>query len=297
MTTNIVQHSSNDGFNVIKWKHFPVCTVKQAAEFYGVDETNIKTNFNRNKSKFIEGKHFFTLKGKELKEFKRLDTNCIAVDKATAALNLFTQKGMARIAKSCGSDRAWEVFEKLEDTYFKVQSLKEMAEDPNVLIDLLIQNRAELQRKVEHLEVTKAQISSKREAQTLAKYSHVKHHELIDQEQKQLEIDCQGYFNPTEIGEMVEEISGKSCSSEKANKILIQLGFQNKDTFYMNKKYCRKNLKNYFSHRLTPSGKSFAKVTKHYHAGKKGYFTCSYKWKPEIAQFIAGFIVRKDEVA
>jgi hypothetical protein len=118
--TNLPSNNGNFNSEIIKWKNQPVCTVKQASRFYEVDETNIKTNFNRNKLKFTEGKHFFTLKGSDLQEFKNRVTNC----NAKSSLTLFTQKGMARIAKSCGSERAWQVFEELEDTYFKVQTLK-----------------------------------------------------------------------------------------------------------------------------------------------------------------------------
>ncbi len=292
MTNNLIPQPNNFNSEVIKWKNEPVCTVRQAAGFYEVDETNIKTNFNRNKENFIEGKHFFTLKGADLADFKNRVTNC----NAKSNLTLFTQKGMARLAKSCGSERAWEVFEELEDTYFKVKSLKDMAEDPNVLIELLIQNRSDLQNKVKMLEHTKAQISSNREAKVMANISHIKHFQLIDDEVKRLDADAINYLKPKEIGEMVEGITGKVCTPQKVNKCLIQLGMQSDEKYYDNGKYCRKVLKTFYTHKLTKAGQSLAKVVKHFNNGRNMNFQGSYKWKPEVAQMIAEFLT-KSEVA
>ena len=46
-----------------------VLTTKQLAEVYETKENNIKNNFNNNKDKFIEGKHYYKLTGEELKQF------------------------------------------------------------------------------------------------------------------------------------------------------------------------------------------------------------------------------------
>lgn len=42
---------------------------------YGATDTQIKQNFNNNEKHFEEGKHYFLLKGEELKDFKRLVEN------------------------------------------------------------------------------------------------------------------------------------------------------------------------------------------------------------------------------
>lgn len=47
-----------------------VLTTKQLAEFYGVDQIKIQQNYRNNKKKYIEGKHYILLDGKELTEFK-----------------------------------------------------------------------------------------------------------------------------------------------------------------------------------------------------------------------------------
>ncbi|MDE6092316.1 MAG: ORF6N domain-containing protein [Ruminococcus sp.] len=46
-----------------------VLTTAQLAEAYGTDSKVISYNFNHNKAHYTEGKHFYRLTGKELREF------------------------------------------------------------------------------------------------------------------------------------------------------------------------------------------------------------------------------------
>ena len=98
-----------------------IMTTKALAEQYGTSEDNIKTNFNRNKERFIEGKHYYQLQGEVLKEFKRVvtESNDPSI-KYASILTLWTDRGAARHAKILDTDEAWDVYEALEDTYFKV---------------------------------------------------------------------------------------------------------------------------------------------------------------------------------
>lgn len=48
-----------------------VLTTKQLADFYGVNSIKLTQNYNHNKKKFIEGKHYILLEGKELNDFKK----------------------------------------------------------------------------------------------------------------------------------------------------------------------------------------------------------------------------------
>ena len=109
----------------IEWNNQRIMTTKLVAECYETEEVNIKTNFNRNKERFIEGKHYFKLAGEELKQFKMLVTDSNEVSSKTSVLYLWTDKGMLRHAKILDNDKAWEVYEMLEDTYFKVQDIKQ----------------------------------------------------------------------------------------------------------------------------------------------------------------------------
>ena len=97
-----------------------VMTTKIIAECYECEERAIKQNYNNHKERFIEGKHFYKLQGKKLKEFKR-EVDNIDLAKNINTLYLWTDKGLLRHAKILNNDKAWEVYEELEDTYFKVK--------------------------------------------------------------------------------------------------------------------------------------------------------------------------------
>ncbi|EAA4504799.1 ORF6N domain-containing protein [Salmonella enterica subsp. enterica serovar Stanley] len=100
--------------------HLPVITTELLAELYGTERQRLTNNFNRNKERFIEGKHFFLIEGDELRELKNRNSLRVSVKIArnVRSLILWTERGAARHAKMLETDQAWEVFEKLEDCYF-----------------------------------------------------------------------------------------------------------------------------------------------------------------------------------
>lgn len=105
---------------VLEHKDIRVLTTEQLAEAYGCGVSHIKQNFNNNKARFIEGKHYFRLEGTELKDFKRYVENIgLPLSKYTSTLYLWTKKGAARHSKMLGTDMAWDVFDELEESYFK----------------------------------------------------------------------------------------------------------------------------------------------------------------------------------
>ena len=106
----------------------PVITTAQLAEFYGCDERNIRDNFNNNAERFVEGKHYFKLEGDKLKSFMSYNENFGVASKFAPHLYLWTKRGAARHAKMLSTDRAWEVFEQLEDTYFNRDAGRDTAE-------------------------------------------------------------------------------------------------------------------------------------------------------------------------
>ncbi|RSE16741.1 ORF6N domain-containing protein [Acinetobacter johnsonii] len=118
---------------VIRFKNVPVVTTAQLAEFYGVDVNNIQQNFKRNASRFIQGKHYFKIEGAELRELKNQPslrglvdssdrlTESQFVKKNAKSLIVWTERGAARHAKMLDTDHAWDVFESLEDNYFKTE--------------------------------------------------------------------------------------------------------------------------------------------------------------------------------
>ncbi len=104
---------------VIELRGKRVLTTAQLAENYEADKQLIVNNFNRNKERYKEGKHFFSLTGEEKKEF--LNQHQIDLGSKNAqTLYLWTEKGAWLHAKSLNTDRAWEAYELLVDEYYKV---------------------------------------------------------------------------------------------------------------------------------------------------------------------------------
>ena len=104
---------------VLEHNNIRVMTTEQLAEAYGCDVQHIKQNFNNNKERFTDGKHYFRLEGADLKSFKRQVENFdLPVSKFASAIYLWTKRGAARHSKMLGTERAWDVFDELEESYF-----------------------------------------------------------------------------------------------------------------------------------------------------------------------------------
>lgn len=104
----------------IKFKGQNVITTELLAEVYGTDVKNISNNFNRNKNNFEEDKHYYLLQGEELKTFKGIHLKDESL-KFVSQLYLWTERGANRHCKILDTDEAWEQFDNLEETYFKVK--------------------------------------------------------------------------------------------------------------------------------------------------------------------------------
>jgi len=104
---------------VIELRGKRVLTTAQLAEKYETDNKRISNNFNENKDRYTEGKHFFLLEGDELKRFKS-ESRISGIAPNLNKLYLWTEKGAWLHAKSLNTDRAWEAYELLVDEYYKV---------------------------------------------------------------------------------------------------------------------------------------------------------------------------------
>lgn len=96
-----------------------VLTTKQMACVYETEEVRIRQALQRNQERFEKGKHYYKLEGEELKYFKRkyLKDTSLRIN----SLILWTEKGANRMCKILDTDRAWEQFDILEETYFRVK--------------------------------------------------------------------------------------------------------------------------------------------------------------------------------
>ncbi|EZD21223.1 P22AR C-terminal domain-containing protein [Escherichia coli] len=111
---------SVESLSIISFSNIPVVTTELLASLYGTEPDYIRKNFNRNSGRFVIGKHYFLLENEELREFKHSMSlrPSVKIARNVRSLILWTERGAARHAKMLETDRAWEVFEKLEDCYF-----------------------------------------------------------------------------------------------------------------------------------------------------------------------------------
>lgn len=117
---------------VLEREDMRVLTTPQIAQLYGTTRKIISYNFQYNKKKYVEGKHYIKLEGKELSEFKsRLDGQDSL--KYAHTLYLWTEKGALLHAKSLNTDKAWEVYDYLVDFYFRVKEEKKVEEKKEVV--------------------------------------------------------------------------------------------------------------------------------------------------------------------
>lgn len=123
----------------IMWQNQPVITTELLAEIYGTAVKNIQMNFTNNASRFIEGVHYFVLKGTDLKAFK-LQPNGIGsqISNMVRSLYLWTERGTVRHAKILDTDNAWAVQDRLEDFYFSKNQPKSYG-----LVDLPVINKTQ----------------------------------------------------------------------------------------------------------------------------------------------------------
>lgn len=133
---------------VIERENQRVMTTAVLAEEYGTTERRISENFNANKERYIEGKHYYCLEGEVLRCFKSEYGNSVVAPNLNK-LYLWTEKGAFLHAKSLNTDRAWEVYDYLVDSYFKKVDTYGVPRTTAGQIQLLAQGHTELEQKID----------------------------------------------------------------------------------------------------------------------------------------------------
>ena len=126
-----------------------ILTTQQLAAVYETDTNNIKNNFANHKDHFVEGVHYYLLKGEELRAFKREVNNIDLVKTNVNQLYLWTERGANRHCKILDTDKAWEQFDNLEETYFRVKEQR-----PDCIEDVLIQRLQEMKEVKQQIQAT-----------------------------------------------------------------------------------------------------------------------------------------------
>lgn len=119
---------------VIEHVNKRVLTTAQIAEAYGIESKSLMRNFQRNKDRFVEHKHYYALAGEELKEFKGARQNDDSL-KFVSILYLWTEEGAFLLAKSISTDKAWQAYELLTKQYYQLAQHQAEAAQQALMID------------------------------------------------------------------------------------------------------------------------------------------------------------------
>ncbi|EPL4125208.1 ORF6N domain-containing protein [Citrobacter amalonaticus] len=113
---------NNSAVPVITYRNQRVVTTDSLAAGYSTTAQNITNNFNRNKSRFIEGKHYFRIEGEEVENLRN-SLSYVQISPKTRSLYLWTERGASHHAKMLETEQAWDFFEQLEDHYFGMREV------------------------------------------------------------------------------------------------------------------------------------------------------------------------------
>ncbi|WP_269933931.1 ORF6N domain-containing protein [Serratia liquefaciens] len=160
---------------IVEYRGQRVVTTEQMAAGYGTDVANIKVNYSRNANRFVEGKHFFKVVGKELADL-RVSFSYLQISSKTRSLMLWTERGAANHAKMLETDQAWSYYDEMVEFYFTRREALPAPADLSKLEILQMaidseQGRLAEKLRADNAERTKGQISRKREASALGKLS------------------------------------------------------------------------------------------------------------------------------
>lgn len=174
--TELVAVEAKD-LQIVEYRGQRVATTEQLAAGYGTTVDRIRQNFNRNKARFIEGKHCFQVEGKELDDL-RVSFSDAQISPKTRTLTLWTERGAANHAKMLETDQAWEYYNDLTEFYFTRRDGKALPAPGELskleIIQIALESekgRLAEKERADHAVRTKSQISRKREASALGKLS------------------------------------------------------------------------------------------------------------------------------
>ena len=88
----------------VEHKNERILSTKQVAKVYEVEALAIQQNFNNNKERYEDGKHYYLLKGTDLQNFLRLEIFESQNTSKIRSLYLWTEKGALLHAKRQQAD-------------------------------------------------------------------------------------------------------------------------------------------------------------------------------------------------
>ena len=241
---------------VVEYSDERVLTTEQLAFAYECSTENIKRNFGNNKERFEEGKHYFKVEGDALNELRGKNIH-LQISPMTRTLYLWTKRGALRHCKMLGTDKAWDVFDELEENYFsqlKTKSTTPAQIKPTEMVLEVGTTRDAIQK------VFGGVMEGIATAQAVSDFYKAN---LLPLKQLLLPAEHEtGYMNATQLGEKV----GKSART--TNKWLADNGYQFRDGR---------------DWRLTDKGKRYAEEIPYNTGRHSGY---QIKWTSQIVTFL-----------
>lgn len=219
----------NNSLQVVETNNQRVLTTAQIAEQYGTDTRIISNNFNRNEKRYVEGKHYYCLTGDVLREFKA-NHQFDDLRPNTNKFYLWTEKGALMLAKSLNTDKAWEAYECLVDTYFSVREQGQLPQRPDRTKALEVKEmnaRVRMSNQFLKLANSESTLSKDYKSILIAKAAEVLAGEAILPMPK----SEQKMYTATEIGKML------GVSAQKIGRLSSQNGMKTEEygEFYKDK--------------------------------------------------------------
>lgn len=219
----------NKSLQVVETNNQRVLTTAQIAEQYETDTRIISNNFNRNEKRYVEGKHYYCLTGDVLREFKA-NHQFDDLRPNTNKFYLWTEKGALMLAKSLNTDKAWEAYECLVDTYFSVREQGQLPQHPDRTKALEVKEmNARVRMSNQFLKLANAETTLSKDYKSIliAKAAEV----LAGEEILPLPKSEQKMYTATEIGKML------GVSAQKIGRLSSQNGMKTEEygEFYKDK--------------------------------------------------------------
>lgn len=134
---NNLQKIGNHEIFIKNYKGQRVVTLKDIDTVHERPDGTARRNFNVNKQRFVEGKHFYIVSSDEIRTSGLFPIS----DSDHMQKVLMTEQGYLKLVKSFTDDLAWEVQDQLVDSYFKVRQVtsEELSPELQMLQGLLNQ--------------------------------------------------------------------------------------------------------------------------------------------------------------
>ena len=208
----------------VKFNGDLILTTEQLAEFYGTTSNRIKQNFNNNRDKFIEGKHYFKLDGERLASFKLQVANFdLQISPMTRSLYLWTKRGASRHSKMLGTDQAWDMFDELEENYFNPKQLV-LPTSPREIARLALQANEETNQRLDSVE---GDVKDLKENQVIPNPEYSALNRRVNQRVSEV-AHSYGHITQKQRGELFKDIGSgiKKIANVSARSMLRKKDYQ-----------------------------------------------------------------------